>query len=373
MIVAAEKIPEPREFEDLLKSTTNLLLGQAQKKPDYFQTREAQKFEKDVFAAMNECSKNTPFYEKISLISGHKFPDIVALKYYGVEVKTAKQGWKSTGNSVLETTRVEEAERIYMLFGKLSNPLDIKVKPYQSCLFDIAVTHSPRYLIDMEIQTGETIFDKMKISYEELSMLDNPIRKVVQYYRGIVKKGEEPWWMENVDGSDAPLPPMVRLWRSLSDVEKTKFVNEAMARFPEIFGNSQTKYSNLALWLTARHGIVDSSLRDRFTAGGKVNLNVGGKIYKKVPKIFSHLQENAREVLKAVEQLKIEDVQHYWGEKTYISEAPIDLWIKLVVEHSKKILPSAEAFIVHLLGSALGETRSSQFLREEMMKYGLSY
>ena len=55
-------------------------------------------------------------------------------------------------------------ERIYMTFGKLGgNPIEFLSKPYEQCLYGIAVTHMPRYLIDMRLNQGETIFDKMGV------------------------------------------------------------------------------------------------------------------------------------------------------------------------------------------------------------------
>jgi hypothetical protein len=35
---------------------------------------------------------------------------------------TTKNHWKTTGNSVLEGTRIDSVERIFMLFAKLASP-----------------------------------------------------------------------------------------------------------------------------------------------------------------------------------------------------------------------------------------------------------
>ena len=94
----------------------------------------------------------TPFrVEEIRLVSAQYFPDIIAEKYYGVEVKSTKENhWTSTGSSIVESTRDKNVENIYMLFGKLGGKTaEFKCRPYEDCLSDIAVTHSPRYLINM--------------------------------------------------------------------------------------------------------------------------------------------------------------------------------------------------------------------------------
>jgi hypothetical protein len=107
----------------------------------------------------------------------------------GVEVKTTKQNhWTTTGNSVLESTRVDGIERIFMLFGKMVNPVEFKCRPYEDCLSDVVVTHSPRYLINMNLQAGQTIFDKLDIPYDTLRNNPNPLKPITDYYRQFLKK-----------------------------------------------------------------------------------------------------------------------------------------------------------------------------------------
>ena len=81
------------------------------------------------------------------MVSGQRFPDIVAGQHFGVEVKSTKENkWVSTGSSIVESTRVDDVGSIYMLFGKLGGiPAEFRCKPYQNCLYDIAVTHSPLF------------------------------------------------------------------------------------------------------------------------------------------------------------------------------------------------------------------------------------
>ena len=100
------------------------------------------------------------------------------------EVKTTKDNhWFSTGSSVAEGTRVSDVERIFMLFGKMCNPIEFRCRPYQECLSEVVVTHSPRYLIDMELEEGETFFDKIQIPYDEFRKQDDPIKTVVRFRR----------------------------------------------------------------------------------------------------------------------------------------------------------------------------------------------
>lgn len=375
MIISKRAEAKENSFEILLSGGISAIQAEALRAPKRYCGLSSSDFEKEVFSSMVISSKRTEFEGTIQLISGHKFPDIVAKRYYGVEVKITKQDhWRSTGNSVLETTRIEGVERIYLFFGKLVTPPKFKFRKYEECLYNIAVTHSPRYLIDMELSFGNTIFDKMETEYDILRKRDNPIKEVVRYFRKIAKKGEEPWWMDPGDEVDATLSPTVTLWGNLEEERQNRFRNEAMARFPEIFGRSQTKYQNFAAWLAARYGVVDSSLRDRFTAGGQQAIVINGVTYPKIPKVFYYLQKNAKEIIGIVSKLTADEVRHYWDIKEYIkTKELVDKWVCLVIQHSSSILPETEKFIVHLLGNAFGERKSPPALKDAMRKYGLSY
>jgi len=209
MIISENGKKSNEEFEQLLFRSNKAIEAQAKHDPDYFITRTAIEFEEDVFDSLCDEALNTDFHNTIQLISGHKFPDIT-VDIFGVEVKTTKQNhWKTIGNSVFETTRVENIERIYLYFAQLHNPPVFKYRLYQDCLYDIAVTHSPRYLINMQLDREASIFAKRGIEYDQLRQESNPIRRFVDYYRKNAKPGEEPWWM---DSPDAHVKPTVTLW-----------------------------------------------------------------------------------------------------------------------------------------------------------------
>jgi len=178
--------------------------------------------------------------------------------------------------------------------------------------------------------------------------------------------------MDSGESADNVIRPIVTLWSHL-DIETQKDLrNEAMARFPEIFSRSSTKYQRLASWLAARHGIVDSSLRDRFTAGGQVNLKINRKTYKSLPRIFKYLQENIEEVIEKVRTISIDDAVYHWKLNTNpIYNDLVNIWIEKIIEFSSDSLKNSRVFIIHLLSDSLGENHTSSLLREESSKYGL--
>jgi hypothetical protein len=144
MIISVNPSPTLDEFVILMQKTDAFLNEDALRRPSYYVTRVGTPLEDDVKIALEECAKGTPFENTIEKISGQKFPDIVASKYYGVEVKSTKENhWTSTGSSILETTRVEDVQRIFLTFGKLGGkPIQFLSRPYEKCLSGIAVTHN---------------------------------------------------------------------------------------------------------------------------------------------------------------------------------------------------------------------------------------
>ena len=288
MIISVNPNPSLPEFKALMANTDLLLNRDALARPTYYASRGGNPLEDDVKAALDECAKGTPFAGTIEKVSGQRFPDIIAANLYGVEVKSTKgDHWTSTGSSILETTRVSGVERIYMTFGKLGgNPIEFLSKPYEQCLYGIAVTHMPRYLIDMRLSEGQTIFDKMGVPYDELRTMDNPIAPVARYYRSQLKPGESLWWTG--DSSDETVSAMIRLWKNLSTEEKRRHTVYGCVNFPEIFGGDYDRY---ALWLTSQ-GVVDPHIRDQFSAGGQEEMLLSNGKRVKFPGVYRRIKNN---------------------------------------------------------------------------------
>lgn len=262
-----------QEF-DLFMNKTNTYMNKLPQDTNYYVGCDSKQLEKEVLSAMKEQCKGTSFLpDDIQLVSGQRFPDIIASKHFGVEVKSTKENkWVSTGSSIVESTRIEDVNHIYMLFGKLGGkPIEFKCKPYHNCLYDIAVTHSPRYLIDMEITQERTIFSKMGIEYDKFRLSEDPISTVRSYYLEKIKKEKRmamPWWI----GSETVTSPTLRLWsgRSLDQEKQNIYKAQLLILFPTEICNSN--YDRATLWLCIRHSIINTHFRDLFTAGGQVQI-----------------------------------------------------------------------------------------------------
>ena len=211
-------------FAAFMSDVENEMNSLARKDSSFYKKCNAFDLEKCAVETMKMVAPKSEFNpDDINLVSGQSFPDIVLSKQvFGVEVKSTQANhWTSTGSSIVESTRNDYVQYIYMLFGKLggSTP-EFRCKPYEDCLYDIAVTHSPRYLIDMNLKKSDTIFSKMHTTYDEFRNEEHPIKTVVNYYKTQLPPGERLWWM----GDDEPEKPtgniILRFWNYLEMKEK---------------------------------------------------------------------------------------------------------------------------------------------------------
>ena len=262
------------------------------------------KLEGAVVDMMKEMCINTSFRpDDIELVSGLHFPDIVAGKHFGVEVKTSQsKNWTSIGSSIVESTRIEDVNHIYMLFGNMGlNPVEFKCKPYQECMYDITVTHSPRYLINMNISHDETIFSKMNIDYDVLRKKKEIVKEIRNYY---IEKAERekikeiPWWLEQ----ETILPATLKIWnaKTISNKESSVMISELLILFPNEICCSA--YDRPALWLCINRGFINTHFRDLFTSGGYQILDgitysaLGKRIISRLPEIKDILDSGSLDI-----------------------------------------------------------------------------
>lgn len=329
MILSTNREPHLEEFQRLMERTDRFLNDDCKRNEKYYLTRNGTKCETDVYNALLHTTEGTPFFGTVRLVSGASFPDIILDNYYGVEVKTTQgKHWKSVGSSILESTRKEEIKRIYLTFGKLSHPVGFISRPYEECLYDIAVTHYPRYLIDMETKQGKTIFDRLHIDYDTLREMDEPVKPVADYYRRQLKPGESLWWAPGEE--DAAQSPILKLWTALSTEDKNTLTVQGYALFPEILrASSTTKYQRYALWMATARSVINTNIRDQFSAGGKIDIRTGHATYERMPAAFGRIQKNARLIRQTIENASEDTLKECWQVKI-IDDNRLMQWCRLV-------------------------------------------
>jgi len=325
MIYAKKKNANEENFITLLEKSKGLLVTKI--RSDNKIT--ALDFEELVCEKMCEASVGTEFEGTIKQTGVHAFPDIVANEYFGVEVKiTAKDHWTSTGNSVLESSRIEEVERIYIVFGKLGGEADVRYKLYQECLPEISVTHSPRYKINMDLPKGKSIFDKMGVDYNELRTSEDTIQQIKSYYRKQLKDGEGLWWIDEEAESSSPI---IKQFRTLEPEDKERFKVDCMILFPELFKN-RANYERAATYMITEFGAVSTSLRDAFSAGGQQEVVVA-KEKRNVSQMLSQLHDYAPKIASRINDIDEELLKFYWQVPS-IGTNRIEQWKNLIDQDS---------------------------------------
>lgn len=285
--------PSINDFTALLNRAVALLNHKAAITPGFLANASASEVEKEVCEAlMTACVP--PFSPSdIMLVSGARFPDIVVAGLYGVEVKsTIKDHWTSTGSSIVESTRQPGVERIAMLFAKLGGFVkEFRWRPYEDVLKDIAVTHCPRYLIDMELPQDKSIFKKIGTDYDTFRKSGNSIALVRDYYRDkahSMGRTEMPWWLGDPQ-ADVATSVTVTLWRNLPLHEKYNLRAMMLILFPEV---ANEKFDNAALWLVTTRSVLNPHIRDVFSAGGKVQELGGFQLLTPMPKIYKTITDS---------------------------------------------------------------------------------
>lgn len=327
-------------FAHLMVLTEKCLNDKVSLDHSLFKSCGGKKMEPIALNALREVAPQTPFRpEEIRLVSGAKFPDIQAERYYGVEVKTTLgNSWKSVGSSIVESTRIEDVSMIYMLFAKLGGEYaEFKCKPYEQCLDTISLTHQPRYQIDMELDEKgkENIFQKMKIDYNTFRVMkeNDKIQRVRQYFRSTEKTGQEmAWWIAGED-SETSVPMTIRFLNDLSLEEKRMLTVRMFILFPELFGSqANVKYKRAALWLCSRQALICSNIRDFFTAGGKVSSIGKLRFEQPAPQILKRLYDSREHILYLLahpDALLVDDIGELWNLECH-PKYYVDCWINMM-------------------------------------------
>lgn len=314
-------------------------------------------FEKEVCKALNESATQTDFANTFEQASRHAFPDlfvrILEEQWFGVEVKTSQKDWKCFGNSIFETTRVKNLEdRIYVFFGKFTDPLKCRWAKYEQCIDNINITHSPRYQINMDVISDPktSVFAKMNISYYDFYLLDVETKMdyIRQYKKATVGRDVALWWLPTHDEpSDQDEQKLsIQLFSSLSIQQKVEIRYKAIALFPAIFSRESKKYDAVLVWLASNYGVVTGSIRDLFSAGGKYEVEFEHTKIR-IPKIFSHVVSGISTIKDNINKHSTVELSDYWN--TAVSENnKLEQWIGLVVKYADLSTFPLAAWLTHL-------------------------
>jgi len=279
----------PKIVEKILADATKALNQGSWLPPGGSATASA--FEKEACRQIQIATKANGVDVEVKLVSGKSFPDIVFVgTEFGVEIKTAKKGWECLGNSVMASTLIEGVNQVYLVFGSGEEKLEVRFSKYDDSVKSVEVTHSPRYSLDMEVSQDDSYFKQIGLTLADMLSMDDPVSRVVEEAKKQLKPGEHVWWIS--DNLSAPLK--INSWSDLGDSEKDDLISSAFALFPSaILKSPKADYEEFTLWLSQRKAVICSSMRDNFSAGGRVeNLDFCGYIIEDAPKILGKFRSH---------------------------------------------------------------------------------
>jgi hypothetical protein len=297
-----------KKFEDALDKVCSTLTIEARSK--IFKT--SPQFENRVREVLRETLHDSSV--EIDLAPHPQaFPDI-AVGRFGSEVKfTLDDTWRSVANSVLETSRVESVERVYLVFGKMGGVPEVRWGEYGECVMHVRTSHVPRF--EVEMSSNRSLFATMGLDYDKFRLLpmDEKMRHIRSYARSRLRKGERLWWLEDAPGANHALPIQARLYTSLNAEEKTRLRAEAALLSPSIVksGRARDKYDDVVLYLLTYHGVLCHQVRDLFSAGSVAKPN---KKESSGPYVARALRLVEREMKQAALNMDDALFVEYWGE-----------------------------------------------------------
>jgi hypothetical protein len=335
-------VVEEAEFEELLERVAQQLTVEATTAGPF---RNSATFQERVTQLVAELG--APIGVKIDESPRpYVFPDIVAADF-GVEVKfTANDTWRSVANSVLETTRSEEVQQIYVMFGKMGGRRPaVAWGRYEDSVIHVRTSHVPRF--ELEMNPGrQPLFATMRISYADFAKLDihNKMVYIRQYARGRLRPGERLWWLEDKDPEDQEhsLPLEVRLYMNLTQEEKRRYRAESALLCPQIVkpSRSKKKYEDAALYLLTYHGILCPQARDLFSAGSVAHRGNAARGGLYIQRALKDIELEMREAAAGLEGALFVE---YWGEDVPPDER-IRQWLEKADAFATTWVPSQVLF-----------------------------
>ena len=323
-----------KDIEAVLDIAVNRMNKSAKAGAAGFDSAEA--FERTVAAELRVACNSKGIGQVGHTFHPSAFPDVL-VNGFGVEVKyTRRKTWHGTGNSIFEGMRDSNTSQIYLVFCRADLP-EIRWRKYEDSIKGVRISHSPRYMIDMDID--DSFFDELGIPYAEFgsySMRDKMVH-VREHVKERISEHEKLWWID--EENSHTLPMQVRIYRLLPSDVKIMLRAETALMCPQIFKGSRQKgkYDQAAIYLLTQHGVVAPQIRDLFTAGSVAGKERGGNY------LLRSLKHIELEILAASKRLEDALFVEYWGFSCSV-EQRIPRWLELADHHATDFIPSKEFF-----------------------------
>ena len=186
----------------------------------------------------------------------------------------------------------------------------------------------------MNLANGETLFDRMETTYDDLRKSNDPVGNVVNYYKSQMKDGERLWWAAS-HGEESVLDVdemTIRLASTLTAGARKSITAEGIALFPEVLGSGKQKYARFVLWVATEHMVVSPSTRDFFSAGGRADIKTSIATYSNLPKIAANIQKLKEKICSSIEMADETTLCQTWRVDG-IETNRVEHWITLAAKN----------------------------------------
>lgn len=259
-------------------------------------------------------------FEKEEIIhSTQKFPDFVIEDRkdgdkIGVEVKkTDASKWEVIGGSIYESLK-NDIKDTYILMAKMGGyKPEVRLRKYEECIADLKVTHSPRFYLNLDLKDGEDYLTKNDAK-DLLELSGDELNKKI---RQLLRTQKSTWWSEG--GTIA--------FADLTRDEKSSYLNEGIALFPEIFKGNYQKFTP---WLVYNCFVWCGSVRDIFSAGGNV---LDEELHIYVSAIMHRTLNNVKSIKERMFEMTDEELLKFWDKTVDNFNERVETWLELVEEN----------------------------------------
>lgn len=259
------------------------------------------------------------FEKELITHSTQKFPDFIIEDAddgdkIGVEVKkTDAAKWEVIGGSIYESLK-NDIDDTYVLMAKLGGEKpEVRLKKYEECIADLKVTHSPRFYLNLALEKGEDYLTKNDAK-DLLTLSGDALNRKI---RQLLRTQKSTWWSEGETISFA----------DLTKEEKSTYLNEGIALFPEVFKGNYQKFTP---WLVYSCFVWCGNVRDIFSAGGNI-WNEELHIY--VSAIMHRTLESIESISERILEMTEEEQRKFWGKIAGNATERKEIWLDLVEQH----------------------------------------
>ncbi|TOG99969.1 hypothetical protein CGI90_25910, partial [Vibrio parahaemolyticus] len=156
-------------------------------------------------------------------------------------------------------------------------------------------------------------FQRSGVEYKDLQSSNKPFSLIRDYLKNREGKSADLWWVDETEENniDNLGPQSIRRFATLTREEKHRINAQLCIIFTEFLSEGSAKYERITLFLISKLGLINSNIRDSFTAAGKYEFN--GHL---IPKYFQKILDptNLAAIRQEIDTIPVRYLEEYWSE-----------------------------------------------------------